>query len=1082
MTADDVTARLLDRCGGVWIYLRYVLGELRDGARSVRDIDSLPGDLSAYYAESLLDGHDDLEWGRLRLPLLATLAVAAEPLTVPALTRLAGLPDPHPVHVLCGGRLLPFLAVTPGENDRLSRYSVYHASLREFLAGSGPAALVVGGRAQAEELARAAVDAHARIADYYLAAFGGLSQGLPALATDPSIAQLDDGYALRHLAGHLERAGRARDMDALLACQQLAPARGSIWYTAHERAGTLGEYRADLDRARGHAAARTDEDVRHGRPSPGLAVELRYLMIDSAVRTLTTNVPTELVGRLVQSGLWSPERGLFYARQSGSLANRAVALAAMLPYLPEDETQTVTQEAMSVARQVSNPFWRAWACSVLGDDLDGTAASEAVTEALIATAEVAADDDRAQLLIWLTEQLPSALLPKAARLGLAITDEEARARALLALIPGLPESTLPDMLATVPGITDSFLRGQMIDALASRVPTAMAGDLAAAARAVPADHVRAWVLGTIASVMSMPRPDLAAEAVAVARAIADPADRAWSLSRLAEILKGWPEDELLDEALSAARSAADEDDRFWALAIVVEYLPSSRQRHVLDELLKATLACPPGSDQTDRLEFLAPQLTKAQLARAIPAVLATQSEEDRASLLVAYARYLPDQFRESVLRSAGEIRDESRRGTLIQALAPDLPEPLLANALSAAGSISNAGTRSMVIAELAAQLPDRLLGRALNLVQATTSQSGSARFLLGIATRAEDPRRTELLREALDTARSATDGLGRAQALGDVAASLSGDERQRVLAEAVQAARDDADEYSGAYALDYLIRQTPAAQRKQLIDDAFAMTRAMSNTWYRAEWLAAFARYISTPDRPGVLAEALEAARSVASEQDRSQAFMDVAIAFPGAERAGVLREFLAQAGDGDRLHAGGRVFVKIARIIPDRLVLKALELARKACYEDGPLPSFGWLFKLISNQTIEEVLGTFRNYPGGPTQAHALGTAALYVPAQFRQQVLSLALNAELKVVARRAILTQAQSLWGGHITVTELEIFRQTITDIGLDDYLNVLESGFGIVAQVAGEQSMDELLEAFRTIQSWWPPPEADIHQDN
>ena len=1082
MTADDVTARLLDRCGGVWIYLRYVLSELRDGARSVSDIESLPGDLSAYYAESLLEGHDDPEWGQLRLPLLATLAVAAEPLTVPALTRLAGLRDQHPVQVLCGGRLLPFLAATPGENDRISRYSVYHASLREFLGGSGPAALAGGGRAQAEELARAAAEAHARIADYYLAAFGGLSQGLPALAADRSIAQLDDGYALRHLAEHLEHAGRAPDMDALLACQQLAPARGSIWYAAHEQAGTLGEYRADLDRARRHAAARTDQDVRHGRRSPGLAVELRYLMIDSAVRTLTTSVPTELVGRLVQSGLWSPARGLFYARQSGSLANRAVALAAMLRYLPEDETQAVTEEAMSVARQVANPYWRAWACSVLGDDLHGTTASEAVAEALTATAEVAADDDRAQLLIWLAEQLPSALLPEAACLGLAITDERARARALLALIPGLPESTLHDMLAMVPGITDSFLRGQTIYALASRGLTAMAGDLAAAARAVPADHVRAEALGAIASTMPVPRQDLAAEAVAVARAIADPADRAGSLSMLADTLTDWPEDELLDEALSAARSAEDEDDRFWALAIVTQHLPSSRQRHVLNEVLKAALACPPGSGQIDRLEFLAPHLTKAQLARAIAAVLAIQSEEDRASLLVSYAPYLPDQFREPVLRSASEIRDESRRGSLIQALAPELPEPLLANALSAAGTISNAGTRSMVIAALADRLPDRLLGRALNLVQATTSQSGSARFLLGIAMRAEDPRRTELLQEALDTAHSATDVLGRAQALGDIAASLSGDERQRVLAEAVQAAREDADEYGGAYALDYLIRRTTAAQRKQLVDDAFTMTRAMSDTWYRAEWLAAFARYIPRSDRAGVLAEALEDVRSLASEQDRSQAFLDVAIAFPGAERAGVLREFLAQAGDGERLRVGGRVFVKIARIMPDRLVLRALELARKACYDDGPLPSFGWLFKLISNQTIEEVLGILRNYPGGLTQAHALGTAALYVPAQFRQQVLSLALNSEQKVVARRAILTQARSLWREHIAITELEIFRQTITDIGLDEYLNVLESGFGIVTQVAGEQSLDECLEAFRTIQSWWPPPEADIHQDN
>ena len=226
LTADAFSKRLLSRCGGVWVYLRYVLSELREGLRSVDDIGSLPGDLSAYYAESLLADHHDPDWGRLRLPLLATLAAAPEPLSVPDLTRLAALPDQHPVQVLCGSRLLPFLAVTPDEIHGQRRYSVYHASLREFLAGSGRVSLA-SGQAQAEELARAYGRAHTRIADYYLDAFGGLSHGLPLLAADLSVAQIDNGYALRHLTEHLERAGRAADVDVLLACEQALPMAAS---------------------------------------------------------------------------------------------------------------------------------------------------------------------------------------------------------------------------------------------------------------------------------------------------------------------------------------------------------------------------------------------------------------------------------------------------------------------------------------------------------------------------------------------------------------------------------------------------------------------------------------------------------------------------------------------------------------------------------------------------------------------------------------------------------------------------------------------------------------------------------------
>jgi hypothetical protein len=368
---DAVAARLQARCGGMWIYLRYVLEELRAGQRSVDDIDSLPGDLFHYYADSLLTDYHDPYWARVRLPLLATLAVAAEPLSVPLLTRLAGLPEEHPVQVLCGGRLHPFLTAARSQDDGLWRYSLNHASLREFLSGTAPVPVTGGASAQAEELARAVTVAHSRIADMYLDTFGGLRHGLRALAADLSAGQRDGGYALRHLTHHLERAGRHAEIDALLAQEQSAPATGSIWYTAHERAGTLAEYRADLDRARRLAADRTDRDLRRGRPAPTLALELRYLMIDSAIRA---SVPVELIVRLVESELWSPARALFYARQPPDPGSRAMRLAELLPALPEQERPAVAREALTLATQVASPYWRALACSVLADYLPQAAA------------------------------------------------------------------------------------------------------------------------------------------------------------------------------------------------------------------------------------------------------------------------------------------------------------------------------------------------------------------------------------------------------------------------------------------------------------------------------------------------------------------------------------------------------------------------------------------------------------------------------------------------------------------------------------------------------------------------------------
>ena len=346
---------------------------------------------------------------------------------MPVLTRLAGLPEEHPVQVLCRGRLLPFLAATPSQADgsALQRLPCQPPGVP---CRHGPRAADWRRQAQAEEFARAAAAAHSRIVDTYLAAFGGLYQGLPALAADLSIGQRHGSYGLRHLTEHLERADRNGDMTALLAQEQPAPGLGSVWYAAHEQAGTLSEYRADLDRARRLAADRTDRDLRLGRPAPSLALEIRYLMIDSAIRA---SVPAELIARLVESGLWSPARALFYARQPADLASRARMLAVLMPAFREKERPAVIQEALTLASRVSSPYWRAWAYSVLADYLPQSTAEEAATQGLAATAAVDADDDRAELLGWFAEQLPAPLLPEAMRLAREIADEGYRVQALL---------------------------------------------------------------------------------------------------------------------------------------------------------------------------------------------------------------------------------------------------------------------------------------------------------------------------------------------------------------------------------------------------------------------------------------------------------------------------------------------------------------------------------------------------------------------------------------------------------------------------------------------------------------------------
>jgi hypothetical protein len=133
-SADQFTATLAGKCQGVWIYLHYVVDEIERGDRLPLDLESLPYGVWRYYAQywdRWQDQHADV-WDSEQLPLLATLGAVQEPATLPLLCMLADLSLRPLLRRVLAERWRPFLAITDEEDPR---YSIYHTSLREFLAG-----------------------------------------------------------------------------------------------------------------------------------------------------------------------------------------------------------------------------------------------------------------------------------------------------------------------------------------------------------------------------------------------------------------------------------------------------------------------------------------------------------------------------------------------------------------------------------------------------------------------------------------------------------------------------------------------------------------------------------------------------------------------------------------------------------------------------------------------------------------------------------------------------------------------------------------------------------------------------------
>ncbi|MEH0827300.1 MULTISPECIES: hypothetical protein [unclassified Micromonospora] len=141
VASDEFVDTLMDRCRGVWIYLRYVLDEIRAGFRPPTEVTGLPDRLRGYYLLQIARwAAQEQAWRGLYRPCLATLAALQRPVTSDELAQILtiGATDAQPVAAdgiaaWLDGPARAFLNVsrTP---DRRRAYSVRHESLRDLFA------------------------------------------------------------------------------------------------------------------------------------------------------------------------------------------------------------------------------------------------------------------------------------------------------------------------------------------------------------------------------------------------------------------------------------------------------------------------------------------------------------------------------------------------------------------------------------------------------------------------------------------------------------------------------------------------------------------------------------------------------------------------------------------------------------------------------------------------------------------------------------------------------------------------------------------------------------------------------------
>jgi hypothetical protein len=641
--AGQVATELAERCGGVWVYLRYVLAEIRQGVRALTDLGRLPADLSRYYIDSLERWSQTADWHGALLPLLATLAVLDEPLPAPSLARLSGV-DEDRVRWHCNSTLRPFLGAV---NDLDGRgFALYHASLREFLVGERPQD---EGPDQDwkwwDTLRAAGLAAHDRVAEHYLSSFGGLDTGLPALVAEPGTAAVDGGYPLRHLARHLVAAGRNEDLHRLLHAGDPSRPGPSAWFAAHDHNDTVEDFLSDVAAAGDLHARSTDRALAAGLPAPTLCDEAFYHLVSASVVSRTNAISADLAAALLAGGVWTTARAVAYARGLPTASTRGHVFAVLAAHSPDHARRELMDQALAAADGIASPYARAEVLLML-IPVDPDRRTELVGSAWHATTAIAGEHQLAGAVAELAPWLAADQIHAARSVAAGITNAHARASALTALAP--------------------YVRDQ----------AATLADAMAAARAISGEQQRAEALADLAPHLSGAE---LTEALDVARAVTGH-HRVIALAAVAARLPSPERDAVFDNALAMAVAVPAPAARAGVLAALARRLPDA-----VAHALTAVAALDGQDTGAEALIRLAPLLTERQLTDALRAF---PSPRTHARCLTAHATHLPVGSREPAVRmahrAAEAITDARYRAEALTRLAPMLPAPQRRDALVAA--------------------------------------------------------------------------------------------------------------------------------------------------------------------------------------------------------------------------------------------------------------------------------------------------------------------------------------------------------------------------------------------------------------
>lgn len=127
---------LIEKSEGNFMYLRYVLYEIEQGAYKDLDLKALPVGLQNYYEDHWrrISNKDQNSWFEYELPVITTLTAAYKPISIEFIAYTTTISTSRIRTILAEWEQFLHSEVVLNEGVQQERYQIYHMSFHDFLA------------------------------------------------------------------------------------------------------------------------------------------------------------------------------------------------------------------------------------------------------------------------------------------------------------------------------------------------------------------------------------------------------------------------------------------------------------------------------------------------------------------------------------------------------------------------------------------------------------------------------------------------------------------------------------------------------------------------------------------------------------------------------------------------------------------------------------------------------------------------------------------------------------------------------------------------------------------------------------